>query len=948
MNYDNLDKNDLLARISELEKKLNYYENLDISSSLTDTALRELSIKHNDFFDVSPLLISEVDINGRYLYANKATADLFNLSVSEIAGKSFQDLLTKETSALFLERIKKVQNLKKSIAVDDEIEVNNDTRYYLTTLFPLLDDSGEVSSIGTIAQDITDKNLAEKKNLDIKLFYEKIIEVVQDGIWVTDENHVIYYANAAIENIVGISRELIQGKNILTDFPEETTQALIPYYNRAMKLKKPVWHDIHVKTPSGRDIWQNGWLIPKYENDLFKGIICIIRDETERKKAEIDNIKDKETAERYLDMAGSMFVSLDSKGNIILVNQKGLEILEYESSKELIGRNWFDVCISQKHNPGVREVFNKIVNGDIENFEHYENEIITKNGNIRLISWYNSIIYDDNDNPLFLLSSGIDVTEIRHADSVIKENEERFRKLLDSMNSGVAIYKVINDGGSGSDYIIQDFNRCALELENMKKDQVIGKSLKEIRPQVDNYGLIDVFQKVWKTKKPAFYPAKVYIDDNFSNFYENRIFSISDDEIVAIYDDVTERENATAKILNSQERFNLAMKASRDGLFDWNLLTNEFYYSPGWKSMLGYEYDEIPNDFSIWETLTEPCDVKRSWKMLDDLKSQKIDRFEIEFKMKHKDGHWVDILSRAEGVFDENNKATRIIGTHVDISELKLFEQELAASERKYRSLIETASDPIYCFSEKGIIVDTNQAACNMLEKSREEIIKSSINSIEPSLNVESFLIKWSKIPFNESRIIETEHLKKDGKLIPVEISIKKYKLDGKTLYYSIARDITARKKAESLLKNSLTEKEILLRELYHRTKNNMQVISSMLGLRAMSINSPQLTEIFKDIENKILSMALVHKKLYESGDLSHIDLKEYMIELVTKLKESLTDTSSKTKVSVTGDKILVLFDIAVPFGIIVNEIITNSLKYAFENTTNPRIDVTIHQISAD
>ncbi len=129
------------------------------------------------------------------------------------------------------------------------------------------------------------------------------------------------------------------------------------------------------------------------------------------------------------------------------------------------------------------------------------------------------------------------------------------------------------------------------------------------------------------------------------------------------------------EIKESQERFNLAMKASQDGIFDWNLVTNEIYYSPRWKSMLGYEYDEISNDFSIWETNTDPEDVKRSWAMQQEVINKKRDRFEMEFKMKHKDGHWVDILSRAEAVFDENGKAVRMIGTHVDITEQKQAEK---------------------------------------------------------------------------------------------------------------------------------------------------------------------------------------------------------------------------------------------------------------------------------
>ena len=139
----------------------------------------------------------------------------------------------------------------------------------------------------------------------------------------------------------------------------------------------------------------------------------------------------------------------------------------------------------------------------------------------------------------------------------------------------------------------------------------------------------------------------------------------------------------------SEQRFDLAMNATQDGLWDWNIINNDIYYSPGWKKMLGYEYEEIPNDFSVWETLTAPDDVQRAWKMQQELISKKRDRFEIEFKMKHKDGHWVDILSRASAFFDKDGKAVRMVGTHVDITNRKRAEEVSKRNEQLLKLYME-------------------------------------------------------------------------------------------------------------------------------------------------------------------------------------------------------------------------------------------------------------------
>ncbi|SNR33952.1 PAS domain S-box-containing protein [Lutibacter agarilyticus] len=140
---------------------------------------------------------------------------------------------------------------------------------------------------------------------------------------------------------------------------------------------------------------------------------------------------------------------------------------------------------------------------------------------------------------------------------------------------------------------------------------------------------------------------------------------------------LTEQKLSEKQLQESKERFELAMAVTKDGIFDWNLETNEIYYSPGWKSILGYTDDELPNDFSIWEKLTNPKDVERSWEMLQEVIDKQGNRFEIKFQMKHKNGHWVDVHSRAEAVFNDKGKAIRMVGTHVDISERKLEEKIL-------------------------------------------------------------------------------------------------------------------------------------------------------------------------------------------------------------------------------------------------------------------------------
>jgi two-component sensor histidine kinase len=142
--------------------------------------------------------------------------------------------------------------------------------------------------------------------------------------------------------------------------------------------------------------------------------------------------------------------------------------------------------------------------------------------------------------------------------------------------------------------------------------------------------------------------------------------------------------------------------------------------------------------------------------------------------------------------------------------------------------------------------------------------------------------------------------------------------------------EISARKHVEEQLRHSLNEKEVLLRELYHRTKNNMQVIASLLSLKQGVLPDTETTEVLKDLEAKIYTMSLVHQMLYQSKNLNRIDLGEYCRELCTLTMEAFYESARKVSIIYDISPVEVGLDAAIPLGLVVNELLTNALKYAF------------------
>lgn len=184
----------------------------------------------------------------------------------------------------------------------------------------------------------------------------------------------------------------------------------------------------------------------------------------------------------------------------------------------------------------------------------------------------------------------------------------------------------------------------------------INRNLMEnIRLQVENSQLINDLGEEVKNRESVIKKRTLELEDKNCELSK----------------EITGRELVESALRKSEERFELAMRGANDGVYDWNLQNNEIYYSPRWKSMLGYEDHELPNDFSTWEELVDETDRARTWEMINDYINGKRDNFHIEFKMRHKHGHWVDILSRAFLVRDTRGEANRIVGTHVDITEKK-------------------------------------------------------------------------------------------------------------------------------------------------------------------------------------------------------------------------------------------------------------------------------------
>ncbi|TFG64569.1 MAG: PAS domain S-box protein [Spirochaetales bacterium] len=303
--------------------------------------------------------------------------------------------------------------------------------------------------------------------------------------------------------------------------------------------------------------------------------------------------------------------------------------------------------------------------------------------------------------------------------------------------------------------------------------------------------------------------------------------------------------------------------------------------------------------------------------------------------------------ARIQPIMDDRGAYDKVLVILDDITGRKFAEEELYTISETLNAIFQVSPLAIMVLDLDGKIRMWNPAAERMFGWSSEEVIGGPLPYIPDNLLDE--FDELSHQVFSRGGLISREVIRqrKDGTFITISLSSAVlYDVDGRPRgRMSILEDISDRKQAETRIKNALSEKETLLRELYHRTKNNMQVISSMLSLQAAKAQNKAMDLIFRETENRIQAMALVHQMLYQTQDLSSLNLSEYIRDLATMLFQSFAQSD---KISLSLDLAVeenVLIDTAIPCGLILNELLSNSLKHAFPEGRQGSIRIRIARL---
>jgi PAS domain S-box-containing protein len=357
-------------------------------------------------------------------------------------------------------------------------------------------------------------------------------------------------------------------------------------------------------------------------------------------------------------------------------------------------------------------------------------------------------------------------------------------------------------------------------------------------------------------------------------------------------------------------------------------------WNPGAEKMYGYTAEEMRGR-SIWFLVPPECEheiplVRECLKRGDGLKQHETVRM-------RKDGTRVHISLAISCHRDASGRITGFSGIARDITERKRTEEKL----HELRMALETAVQGISQVDREGRYLSVNAPYAAMVGYSVEDMIGMEWSRTVHPEDRECLMGAYRQMLSDGKVEVEGRAVRKDGTVMYKQVVMIKANEQGEFAgHYCFIKDITGRKQVEQQIAASLREKELLLKEIHHRVKNNLQLISSLLNLQAAQIHDERVLAVFKESQNRIRAVAFVHEKLYQSKDLARIDLAEYIRSLANHLLDSYDVGSDAVVVGIHVDDAPMDLDTAIPCCLITNELVSNALKHAFVGGRTGRVRI--------
>lgn len=762
--------------------------------------------------------------------------------------------------------------------------------------------------------------------------YRTVVEGQSELVSLADERGALIFVNDAYAMFFGLRPETMIGRSLF-DFVAERDRAAVAAHLKRVGETGLVAKDVNrMACASGDERWVE-WTnraVPAYGGQGWT-IHSVGRDITDQRLAEAALAQSELRTRLLYEATPAMLHSIDATGRLVNVSDAWLKALGYGRS-EVLGRPSVDFLTADSRQRAVSEVLPAFfATGRCDEVSY---QMVRKDGSVIDVLMSAVLERDTEGNPLRSLAVVQDVTERLATAALLRESGHILQLVLDNLPARVSYWDAASRNRFANRAFLEGFGLTQAAITGQHAKQVLGSDWYERIHAPIERGLAG---QAGHVEVSFVAPGGVRRDIEMHFTPDLREAQVHGLFVLAL--DVTARREAERGLADRERRFKLLIDGVRDyAIYMLDTQGRIATWSAGAERTKGYRAATVIGQH--FRMLFTPEDVAAEVPEHELAVAAIEGRYEAEGWRVRADGRrfWAGVLLSA--IRDDRGDLIGYAKITRDLTEQM---RQKVMLERA----VELAPCAMLLVDQAGIVLMVNAQAERTFGYARAELLGQPLEQLLPARwrgqherLRQSFLANATVRAMGAGR--ELRALRKDGEEFPVEIGLSPIESADGIVTLAAIFDITERRRQQALIEQALAEKETLLKEVYHRVKNNLQVVQSLLSLQSQTLPEGMAREAVDDSAQRVRAMALVHEKLYQSGNLSAVSLRVYVKDLVDQIAEALGTDRRKVRLHVDIADVQTGLDNAVPFGLLLTELITNCLKHAFQGLQGGDIRVSL------
>ncbi len=700
-----------------------------------------------------------------------------------------------------------------------------------------------------------------------------------------------------------------------------------------------------------RWVWEKGEGIFNEKGEVLF-IEGFITDVTERKSFELAQEDNRRMYKNLIESSPEGLFVHNLKGDILFTNEKAVRLMGAGGQGEFIGKNVLSFSLNED-SPLIKKRKDSLLKG--EDLGYMESRVRRKDGTVIEIETKPILIDFQGEKAALVFVRDLayhrqlekemlraefaeetnlmlqeEIAERKNSERMLRETQKYTRLLIDSSLDMIC--------ASDKEGLLTEFNAAAQKTFGYTPEEVLGKHVEMLYANPEDRARI-AEQYLYKTG--GFSGEVLNKKKNgevFQAFLSASVLKNDKGEVIGamgVSRDITEFKKSEARIRESEDRYRAIYRQAFVGIALVDINGRFLQVNQKLSEMFGYSEEELLK-FNSRE-ITHPEDVEVGLREKDRLIEGKTENYAAEKRYVSKNGSIIHTNLLVSLVRDPAGKPLHTVAVYEDITERKKAEEKIRNQAEQLNSIIESSSHHILTVDKKYCITSMNRNQADWIRSNygvepKQGMSMVSGNMVSTNEHNKTWLTHLDKTMQGHSIQFEIPFTNKKGEERWREVFLNPItNVKGEVVEASIiAHDITDKKSAEEKIRQSLKEKEVLLKEVHHRVKNNLQVITSILSLQSAYVKDKNTLTMLRESQDRIKSMAFIHESLYQTKDFSNVNFSEYVVNLSKNLLRSYDISGRKVELVSEVENVQLNLDQSIPCGLIINELVSNALKYAF------------------